>query len=461
MMNWLSSGTSFIIQVILVVAGVLVFAFFDPFDILVSNKLTIQDTPAHVKKIRAIGELITAEFYGEVLSSYQTLVEVTKEDEIDRMKREIREMDSSFKVRVYALLSVEKQGEQRRQFNAIMDEFSQNSYFDSYRKRLNAVMKVTFFNTLFRKLVIESGIESLGDDPVYLNDVFADAEKQIKKEYTSAKIRKPQLIMLGRGKVSAGFRFDKLDEHNIRVDSGRNRIVLIGMTAEVLSCDINPWLVPELGIKGFEIVDVNRKADNPAILQRVKQACLDSLMAQALGSDILAIAKTNAEQNLKEFFSLILNNPAIEVKIESDELDYYSKYVVCDSVIDPSQLAAMERLVNARYASGQQDSVKISELLDSLAKCQLAVGTNRYAITPFTMPIYRWLKRNMLKTATDTTQLRISVDSVRNGVQRNGDNFSKLFGAALLRKNKLPGYDTVPLLNTELKTMSMGFLRKN
>ena len=422
-MKWLSSGTSFIIQVILVVAAVLVFAYFDPFDIFVSNKLTLKDTPAHVKKIRDIGELITAEFYGEVISSYQTLVEITKEDEIDRVKNEIRGMDSSFKVRVYALLTIGNQGEQRKQFNAIIDEFSQNPYFDIYREKLNKVMNVTFFKTLFRKLVIESGIESLDGDLAYLSDVFSASEKQINTEFNKARIKKPQLIMLGRGKVSAGYRFNKLGEHNIRVDSLRKRIVFIGLTPEILSCDINPWLVPELGIKGFEIVEVNRKADNPSILQRVKQACLDSLMAQALASDILAIAKTNAEQNLKQFFSIILDNPDIEVKIESDELDYYSKYVVCDSLIDPSQLTSMENLVNIHYSAGHQDSVKISKLMDSLCKCKLRIGVNSYMITPYTLPVYKWLQANMVKTATDTSQLRTATDSIKSEMRMNSDDF--------------------------------------
>lgn len=460
-MKWMASGTSFIIQVILVVAGVLVFAYIDPFDIFVSNKLSLKDTPAHVKKIRDIGELVTAEFYGEVISSYQTLVEVSKEDEIDRMKQEITTMDSSFKVRVYDLLTLEKQSEQRKQFNVIMDEFSQNSSFAIYKEKLGEKMQVNFFKPLFRRLVIESGIESLGDETDYLSNVFNAVTAQIKREYNKAKIKKPQLILLGRGKVSAGYRFNKLDGHNVRVDSLRNRIVFVGMTPEILNCDINPWLVPELGIKGFEIVDVNRKADNPGILQRVKQACLDSLMAQALAGDILAIAKTNAEQNLKQFFSLILDNPDIEVKILSDELDYYTKYVLCDSLIDPSQLATMENLVNKQFAGGSVDSIAISELKDSLCKCKLRIGTNHYEITPFTLPVSRWLQGNMTKNVMDSIRLNKAADSLKASIHRNHDVFGALLGTALLRKNEPGRYDTLANINSLLKEMSKNLLRKN
>jgi hypothetical protein len=459
-MKWLASGTSFIIQAILVVASVLVFAYFDPFNIFVSNKLTLKDTPVHVKKIREIGELTTAEFYGEVISSYQTLVEINRNEEIDRMHQQIREMDSSFKVRVYALLSIEKQAEQRKQFNLILDEFAQNSYFDIYKDRLGKKVNTNFFNPLFRRLVIESRIESLGDETDYLKDVYSESEKQISANYNKAKIKKPQLILLGRGKVSAGFRFDKMDLHNIRIDTTRNRIILVGLTPEILNCDINPWLIPELGIKGFEIVEVNRRADDPAILQRVKQACYDSLLAQAIASDILTIAKTNAEQNLKQFFSIILNNPDIEVKIVASDLDYYLKYVVCDTLVDPSQLIAIEQLVNADASLITEDSVKIAELMDSLSVCKLRIGMNRYPITPFSLPVFRYLRMNLVKMTPDTNQLNQAVNAVLSSIRRSKGNFDKYLSLAYQRRNITPLSDTLQLVQSLFKVMSTDYLNK-
>ncbi len=68
-----------ILQILLVVAGVLIFAYFDPFGLLTPKKQTLEDTPITVVSIREIGQLVTAEYYGEVLSSLQdTLIaEVT------------------------------------------------------------------------------------------------------------------------------------------------------------------------------------------------------------------------------------------------------------------------------------------------------------------------------------------------------------------------------------------------
>ena len=95
-MKLFTSGVSFIIEVILVIAAILVFAYFDPFGILVSNKLTLKDTPAHITEIRSIGELVTAEYYGEVISSYQSIVYIQKEEEITQTKSKLVTLDSLF-----------------------------------------------------------------------------------------------------------------------------------------------------------------------------------------------------------------------------------------------------------------------------------------------------------------------------------------------------------------------------
>ncbi|MCK5277927.1 MAG: hypothetical protein KAK04_05300, partial [Cyclobacteriaceae bacterium] len=60
-----------VLQIAIVVAAVLLFSFFDPFNLLKSKKLFLENTPVNVKSIREIGQLITAEYYGEVLNSLQ------------------------------------------------------------------------------------------------------------------------------------------------------------------------------------------------------------------------------------------------------------------------------------------------------------------------------------------------------------------------------------------------------
>ena len=85
-------------QIVAVVAGVLTFSFFDPFGLLSPKKRTLQDTPVSVKSIKEIGELISAEYYGEVLSSLREVyIEELSFNSDEEFKEDIYELNNSFK----------------------------------------------------------------------------------------------------------------------------------------------------------------------------------------------------------------------------------------------------------------------------------------------------------------------------------------------------------------------------
>ena len=60
---------SYILDSLIVVAVILAFTFWDPFGIF--NTAKIRQTATLVTGIREIGELVTAEYYGEVISSWK------------------------------------------------------------------------------------------------------------------------------------------------------------------------------------------------------------------------------------------------------------------------------------------------------------------------------------------------------------------------------------------------------
>ncbi len=431
-MKSITSGLSFIIQAILVVAGVLLFAWFDPFGILVSTKLKLKDTPAHIREIRSIGELITAEYYGEVISSYQSIMYIQKEEEITRTKSKLLIMDSMFVNRLSELSAIDDKKERKDRFESALGEFKQNDNFDDYLHAVKKKLGITFLNSLFRQLLDPGNIGILVKSKDYLKQLQSDQEQEITKVYSKRAVRKPQLILLGRGKVQAGFRFDRLDSRNIIVDTMRNRIVIFGIHPEILSCDINPWLIPELGIKGFEIVAVNGKADNPAILYKVKKACLDSLRANALASDILNIARTNAEQNLQTFFALLLDEPRVEVRIESDLLSYYQKYLRSDTVINPSELENITRAITGYLAAPKNkttsgyDSLRAFALLDTLKRCRLATGSHISGMTPFSLPIYQRLVNHRIN-GKNRDSILTALRAWKDSVQRDSSVYSRWF----------------------------------
>ena len=72
--NLIGKGASLVLQIIVVIAAVLVFSWFDPFDFLAPTKRTLKNTPIQIQSIREIGELITAEYYGEVISSLKEVI---------------------------------------------------------------------------------------------------------------------------------------------------------------------------------------------------------------------------------------------------------------------------------------------------------------------------------------------------------------------------------------------------
>ncbi|MEI7662692.1 MAG: DUF4230 domain-containing protein [Bacteroidota bacterium] len=431
-MKFLTSGFSFVIQAILVVAAVLVFAYFDPFGIFVSTRLKLKDTPSHIRQVRAIGELITAEYYGEVISSYQSIIYIQKEEEITRTKSKLAGMDSSFINRLAGISAIDDKKQRKEQFEKALEEFKQNDNFDDYLHAIKKKLNLSFLNSLFNKLLDNENISILQKNKDYLKQLQSDQEQEIVKIYSKRAVRKPQLILLGRGKVQAGFRFDKLDARNMVVDTLRNRIILYGIQPEILSCDINPWLIPELGIRGFEIIAVNGKADNPAILYKVKKACLDSLRANALASDILNIARTNAEQNLQTFFSLLLDEPRIEVRIETDLLSYYLKYLRTDSVVNPSELESITRAIAAvvnppynRHTSAY-DSARAFALLDTLKHCRLATGAYVSGLTPFSYPIYEHLMNKKINRKNRDSILTV-LKAWKDSIQGDPEVYSRWF----------------------------------
>ncbi len=402
------SGLSFLVQAIIVVAVVLIFAYFDPFGLFSNNKLTLRDTPAQVQQIKAIGELVSAEYYGEVISSYKNIVELQINDAEARLLDNIHDLDSSFKTGILKIKDVDK--DQSKEFDKLCDSLSkQDNYFNDYLDEIRAQLKIKWYQgrkKLLEKLLDSKQYDNLVQNTLsYCNDIFQKKKNEVTKSLKTRKIRKSQLILLGRGKVQAGFRFNKLNDRNVKIDTIHNRIILTGMKPEILSCDINPWFIPELGMKGFEIIDITGKLDKDVnVLRQVKKNCLDSLRANALNSNILGIAKENAEQNLKQLFSLLLNK-TVEVKIVANELDYYIENIFDDSLLSPCELMTLDSLTDV-FLTQHNDSDKVFALMDSIKHCRLAAGKSDYSITPFTLPTLKLLQKNL---KYDTAYLKSAI----------------------------------------------------
>src|SRR3954469_14692057 len=77
-------------------------------------------------------------------------------------------------------------------------------------------------------------------------EVLKDLPKDTKKVFIADKqTLKKQIVLLGRGTVKAGYKFDNFSENNFKYSSASNTIYFIGLQPEILSCHINPWFIPE------------------------------------------------------------------------------------------------------------------------------------------------------------------------------------------------------------------------
>ncbi|MDZ7605913.1 MAG: hypothetical protein U5K79_10095 [Cyclobacteriaceae bacterium] len=345
----------FLFQVLLVVAAVLLFAFFDPFGIIITTKRTLKDTPVDVRSIRDIGQLITAEYYGEVISSYahelqenqDTAKEVFRENTIDMLERyvlEINRLHDQLEARRFKRNKIEERAKepfanpffQKEEFRQLL------YYIDSKDRKANYKVndldnELTEWKTekLVRQAVIDGYNEgtAIRNTDSFLANYFKFKDQVLEKEKVKG-IRKKNLVLLGRGWVKAGFDFGTFTERNFNYDSKRKIIYFIGFQPQILSATINPWFIPERGVEGFEFLIVDRKAKRDyKEVQIVKQRCLDELIRKAHEREILKLAMENGSESLKEFFSLILDENIEQVVLYDNELAYtYAEIVKNDSI---------------------------------------------------------------------------------------------------------------------------------
>jgi hypothetical protein len=353
----------FLFQVILVVAAVLLFAFLDPFGIFIQTKRTLKDTPVDVESIREIGQLITAEYYGEVVSSYaheiqeeqDTTLEIFRANSHEMLERyvlEINRLHDQFTEGEFKKSKIEEKA--RQALNADLFQTAEFSkllhYIDQYPDySANDIDKeLSDFKT--QRLIRDAVINGYDNKPIakteeYLSKFITINTKVFEKENVK-KLKRKNLVLLGRGWVKAGFDFGQFSERNFRYDADRKNIYFIGFQPQILSATINPWFIPERGVEGFEFLIVERKARRDyKEVQIVKHRCLDELVRKAHEREILKLAIENARENLKEFFSLIIGEQINNVVMFDNELEYTYAEIAKNDTITGEELILIDYLL--------------------------------------------------------------------------------------------------------------------
>ncbi len=405
-----SKNWKLLIDIVIVLGIIFLIFWWNPFN-LFGSKLELQGTANVVSKVRDIGELVTAEYYGEVLASdEEARKKVLNTDSIQRLGEEHymvikQELMRRYVYRQNLLKEELKKLKRKKDRDKLKASFAKDS-----RKRIVRNAYPALIEMLPAKFIRNSTILFVGhyehgtkikdkkfikrdddDHDRYIEKIWKDVLELeydlIKRQFdkdpefrnydqmgfrTNAsyvdfyfhysrleqpkKERKIKLAMIGRGSVQAGFRFDQLGENNVVYDDRNQTVYFFGFQAEILSTDINPWFIPERRIPGFEIL----KEEDAKFrhVRELKMHCIDKLRENAMAADILDQAQKNGEEAMKEFFMLILGEEVKRVVFKKESLPHFEKQLLEDSVISWSEVAIIDSLLTEQLQAIQNEEVE-------------------------------------------------------------------------------------------------------
>ena len=336
-----------IIEAAIVAVLVFWFVWKDPFKIFSSHQLYMAQTPLEVKNIRSIGQMVTAEYYGEVIASLpesklsfkDTFYRETFNDLYDTIIAAVYRTDSLVKTLKKPWLKGKFSFfyQYYHTFNAgltsnifyypamiHLDSLYEYNVFhkpDNFKKNQDYSKDIDDYENPVIKRLWEN-IASNTEPYKPVNTKFERTYTKYIKRSPFKSERKKEILVLGRGWVKAGIDFGSINSYNFKYLKDQGIIHFYKIQPKILYHDINPWLVPNK-IPGFQFVKISGTATNPDDIQSVKRECLDKLTQKAIDSHIIEKARENAEKNLRAFFSLLLNADIKEVKFITSKYDVY------------------------------------------------------------------------------------------------------------------------------------------
>lgn len=239
------------------------------------QKGRLESTALSIKEINEIGELITAEYHGEVIGSLQESYlgddSIRYSKAYDRLKNE------------YATIRKE-----RRSVQGAVNEFKRRGLneTDAYKFLKSASKRILARRFLQQELAAHTWEEFYVK---HRNEI----DKRIIKDHD-----KTELVYLARGSVKAGFDLTMLGTLVMPQQSG-DTLYLRNMDPLILDADINPWYIEEDEIPGFEVIKVqNHNAIPFASITKLKREMKLNLISQAMVRDIYQFAVTSGQEAL-------------------------------------------------------------------------------------------------------------------------------------------------------------------
>lgn len=271
MIGFLFKKWKLFLDIVLVVGGILAFTFLDPLGIFNNTKL--QATANMVTGVRDIGQLVTAEYYGEVISSWKefkltefpedTITEKAKDLLVDLKitldfnepfrklyVEETSKLEKIYNEKFYFIFITflgekyfnydanrvynEKDGETRKNYERkiLKKLYDKGSTYHKalkkkYKRSDESMIEIEYDNYLF-------------ETPDFIRDFYNFYSFLTKKHLESGSNKRKEIILIGRGWVKAGFDFGKLNKGNFMYEKENKSVHFFGIKPEILDTDINP-----------------------------------------------------------------------------------------------------------------------------------------------------------------------------------------------------------------------------
>lgn len=383
MIRQLLNSARLIFDIALVAAAILLVYWWNPLGVF-GGKAKLQPTANMVNEIIEIGELITAEYYGEVISSIQEArtdelgnpeikyQSIDAYEELKEMLLRLARFDSLSRDEKLKTMVTEDSPLKRRERNRlILDPVSRNNILDKliFREDWEAFEllplhdqvlaflyeKINNRNTSISKNLNSNQTKQLLFE-LYPNSIetywdtldFKNAYVARKIDNTPRQEARKKLAMIGRGTVKAGFDLSELRPSMFYINEQAAELHFFGLAPKILNTDINPWFIPEKGIPGFDILTYSGKV-NFKDAKKVKEFAVQKLEVSAQRAGILKHAETFGGETLMQLFSLVTGKEIKKVIFHHDQIIQLTQQIIKDQFINYEEAKLFEeRIIEER-----------------------------------------------------------------------------------------------------------------
>lgn len=361
--HWVLNNIGKLVDGLIILAVIILLAWWNPFGWRFDGP-KLKGTPVSVKSVRAIGQLITAEYYGEVVQSSANIFTVSRDSLLKQMELVYNELRNS-------LAEIERNAD----YNA-RGPFKKEERLSIIRHQFPELYDTRECRDIF--VLTGRDAEKFALEYIRDNDWRTFLARKYNNYYSNEAIRQ-EVVYVGRGWVKAGIDIQNFNVDNFSYSRDSQHIVIQGIVPEIIAADINPWFVPELKIKGFEVLRSRGQRISPQMVSRVKEQCKQKLVEDALVRGLLLKAKQNAEESLKNLFTLVLQQPVNTLTLDVTKYQLVLKGVAFDQFVGRTEtdfLYDMTVLDMARcdadwYRSLDGQTQELKEMLSRLRDMHL------------------------------------------------------------------------------------------